>query len=239
VPDVPVVLWRRTPNRAHDDLFAILKPLCDFTILDSAREGNLTTNLDLLQKGDDGLFGDLAWERLDPWRHLFAHIFDSAAALNELDDLTKIRIVYAEDPNTRMSGLPSALLFAGWLCQALDLRGEKGIGIVSTGETGGELTKGETTVNLAIVGESRACEEPGPLLSIALEFNRTSLLLSASGHCFQCVRVSEDRKRRKTRMPLRSAGDTDLLSRLLIELDADQLHRKSLLALSKNLNPQA
>ncbi len=237
VPDIPVVLWRRTTAGIPEDLFGSLKHLCDFIIFDSANDMQPGAALQLPHNDEPSLFGDLAWERTEPWRQLFANIFDSPAARTELEDLAGIRIVYAEQTNFPMSGFPSALLFAGWLCHTLDLQGERVFGTTKQGEIDANVTMGDKPVRISISGERRAQQKSDPFCSIVIEFKNADYILSVNeaGQCFRFVRKSRGNESRESWIPLRLPGEMEMLSRLLVVLDSDQVYRKSLLALTKKL----
>ena len=116
VPDLPVVLYLRTPalvgNRALDPVL----PLASKLIVDSSRAAGAGPGLKVI----DGLrnkasgCADLSWARLTPWRDVVSQLFDHHEARNALGSLDALRIVHAG------SKAPSgAYYLAGWFLHVL------------------------------------------------------------------------------------------------------------------------
>lgn len=75
VPDLPVVLWSRSPSLCANASFAKLFPMADKLIFDSERFDDAAAGLALVKRVENS--ADLAWARLTPWRETVAQIFES------------------------------------------------------------------------------------------------------------------------------------------------------------------
>ena len=65
---------------------------------------------------------DIAWSRLLVWRQLVAQFFDQPTALDSLDTIEEVEIIYDPISNEGRCGRSSALLMAGWLATRLGWR---------------------------------------------------------------------------------------------------------------------
>jgi hypothetical protein len=234
VPDIPVVLWYRGTDEIPQEVFNVLQQLSDFTILDSGEDGDLHRSILLLRSVDDARFGDMAWERGESWRALLAQLFDPPSERKLLGGLTSIRITCAEQGQ---AGFPSAMLFAGWLCHTLDLRGDRALRKGSNGSFGGNLTQNGSMVRLDISPEPAGHSADSPIRSLVLGFGNSSLSLSVKEEesCFRSIWTNMDGSAQEASIPRRGVSDAEMVSRLLTFLDAEPVYRLSLAALAGRL----
>ena len=123
VPDIPVNLWLVGAPPLEQAFRSDAVTLCDVIIIDSAAFSDAAATVRLLQQqldafGDALHLGDLAWERLRPWREAVAHAFEGAAMRPWLQRIATVDIVSA--------GAASALeswLLAGWFASRLERHG--------------------------------------------------------------------------------------------------------------------
>lgn len=126
VPDLPDFLWWAADIADGGALFTELIDICDRLIVDSAvsrhTAGALRALLTLVR--DESAYaalGDLAWDRLSPWRRLTTQFFDVPSTLPILDRIDEATLTYGNSP-LHWSGFSSALLYAGWLGSRLHWR---------------------------------------------------------------------------------------------------------------------
>lgn len=122
-PDVPVFLWWRSSKEVDDYNLEHLVPMADRVILDTARTHSPRSDLikiDALVRANVALtsFTDFTWQRLTPWREMFASFYDGADHRPYLDRVDRLTIQYvgsdrSEDISAR------ALLLACWLAERL------------------------------------------------------------------------------------------------------------------------
>jgi hypothetical protein len=122
VPDLPVILWCRSPRLFHLPAFSQLAGIAQKVVLDSAAFGAAASALRQMSdmRGMRGavaagsLLADLSWTRLTRWRELIAQIFENRAQLANLPLVSDILISYraADTPAT-------AYYLAAWLIDGL------------------------------------------------------------------------------------------------------------------------
>lgn len=116
VPDLPVILWCRSPRVFHLPEFAALAAITQKVVLDSASFSDQAAAVrELSQTAAAGcLLADLSWTRLTRWRELIAQIFENRAQLASLPQVSDILISH------RGSTRPAtALYMAAWLLDGL------------------------------------------------------------------------------------------------------------------------
>jgi glucose-6-phosphate dehydrogenase assembly protein OpcA len=157
VPDLPVILWCRSPRLFGLPAFAQLAAIAQKMVVDSAAFGDPIAALkDLSAAAAAGrLLADLSWTRLTRWRELIAQIFENRAQLANLPLVSDILISHraAVPPTT-------AHYLAAWLIEALAKVGaQPRVQFRSDG--------GEPAWRLSLV-ELRARQGLGVIASIAL-----------------------------------------------------------------------
>lgn len=99
-PDLPVVVWCRSPHIYDLPSFSALARLAHKVILDSRDHGNPSAvfawMLDRIHSGH--LVGDLTWTRLTRWRETIATTFERMDCQNFLNSLVTIKISYSHTP---------------------------------------------------------------------------------------------------------------------------------------------
>lgn len=158
VPDLPVILWCRSPRLFHHTDFAKLSAIAQKVVVDSGAFPDQTAALRELSADQAAghMLADLAWTRLTRWRELIAHIFENRTQLTNLPLVTDIAILY------KTAATPTTAYYLGaWLLHGLDR-----LGVHPRIRFAAEA--GEATGRLSLV-ELRAAERPDPILSITFE----------------------------------------------------------------------
>lgn len=126
IPDLPDVLYVPYGPITDNLLVSGLCELVDILIVDSIwmREtgATLATLASHNTRQDVGDIADIAWSRLHIWRQLTAQFFDQPAALESLDTIEEVQIIFAPMSENGRDGRSSALLLAGWLATRLGWR---------------------------------------------------------------------------------------------------------------------
>jgi glucose-6-phosphate dehydrogenase assembly protein OpcA len=116
VPDLPVILWCRSPRLFHLPGFSALAAIAQKAVLDSASFTDSAAALkDMSEAAAAGrLIADLSWTRLTRWRELIAQIFENRAQLANLPLVSDILISH------RGTATPAtAYYLAAWLTEGL------------------------------------------------------------------------------------------------------------------------
>jgi glucose-6-phosphate dehydrogenase assembly protein OpcA len=157
VPDLPVILWCRSPRIFHLAAFPQLCAIAQKLVLDSATFDDAATALKemngMVTAGR--LLADLSWTRLTRWRELIAQIFENRAQLARLPEVSDISIEY------RSAATPAtAFYLAAWLVDGFEkIGGHPRVAFHSDG--------GEQLGRLSLV-ELRAQGSADAIASIAL-----------------------------------------------------------------------
>jgi glucose-6-phosphate dehydrogenase assembly protein OpcA len=157
VPDLPVILWCRSPRLFHLPAFSELAAIAQKVVLDSAAFSGAAAALGEMSKAAAGgnLLADLSWTRLTRWRELIAQIFENRAQLAKLPLVSDILISH------RAAATPAtAYYLAAWLIDGLAKVGSHPR--VQFHSDGGEAAWRLSRVEL------RAAQSAEPIASIAL-----------------------------------------------------------------------
>lgn len=126
IPDLPDVLFVPFGPIANNLLVSSLFELVDFLIVDTVwgldTGAAFAVLADSSTRQDVGDINDIAWSRLLVWRQLVAQFFDQPAALDSLDTIEEVEIVFSPISDEGRCGRSSALLMAGWLATRLGWR---------------------------------------------------------------------------------------------------------------------
>ena len=116
VPDLPVILWCRSPRLFELPAFGQLSAMAQKVVLDSAAFSDVGTALKEISGAVAAgqLVADLSWTRLTRWRELIAQIFENRAHLADLPRVSHVLISHCarQAPTT-------ALYLAAWLLDGL------------------------------------------------------------------------------------------------------------------------
>ncbi|MDQ2899641.1 MAG: glucose-6-phosphate dehydrogenase assembly protein OpcA [Acidobacteriota bacterium] len=117
VPDLPVILWCRSPRLFRLPGFPRIAEIAQKVIVDSAAFPESAPMIreiaEFLKEGR--LIADLAWTRLTRWRELVAQIFENRSYLAELAHIRRLRV-----SSERSSG---TYYLAAWLLDSLEKAG--------------------------------------------------------------------------------------------------------------------
>lgn len=122
VPDLPVILWIRSPRLVESPAFPKIAGMSNKVILDAAAFHGSKQALLLLHSKirTDRLFADLAWSRITRWRETISQIF---ANRDILDALPRIEEAFVRHQNAEPR--PEAIYLAAWLQNGLRRAGSK------------------------------------------------------------------------------------------------------------------
>ena len=116
VPDLPVMLWCRSPRLFHLPAFSQLSAIAQKVVLDSAAFSDAQAALGEMSGAAAAghLLADLSWTRLTRWRELIAQIFENRAQLANLPRVSDILIAH------RGTAIPATSFYlAAWLMDGL------------------------------------------------------------------------------------------------------------------------
>jgi glucose-6-phosphate dehydrogenase assembly protein OpcA len=116
VPDLPVILWSRSPRLFDLPAFPKITAMCDKLILDTGAFTYGVHAFDLLstQLQGERLVADLAWSRITRWRETVSQVFVNQECLDALPSFTRVVVEYGtEKPK------PEAMYLAAWLQNCL------------------------------------------------------------------------------------------------------------------------
>jgi glucose-6-phosphate dehydrogenase assembly protein OpcA len=157
VPDLPVILWCRSPRLFQLEAFGKLAAIAQKVVLDSAAFEPQVAAFKVMNAaaGAGVSLADQSWTRLTRWRELIAQIFENRAQLAHLPEVSDILIRY------RAQTAPAtAYYLAAWL-----LEGFEKIGVHPRVQYGSD--SGEPAGRLSLV-ELRAAGSPDVIASISL-----------------------------------------------------------------------
>lgn len=139
VPDLPVILWCRSPRLFRLGAFAQLSSVAQKTVIDSgAFEPQAAALKELGAAVSAGrAVADLSWTRLTRWREVIAQIFENRVQLANLPQVSEINIRYSA-PATPTT----AYYLAAWLLDGLEKIGvHPGVNFAADGgDAAGRLT---------------------------------------------------------------------------------------------------
>jgi glucose-6-phosphate dehydrogenase assembly protein OpcA len=116
VPDLPVILWCRSPRLFELPAFSELAAIAQKVVLDSAAFADPAAALGVMNSAASAgrSLADLSWTRLTRWRELIAQIFENRAQLANLPLVSHILIAH------RAAATPAtAYYLAAWLLDGL------------------------------------------------------------------------------------------------------------------------
>jgi glucose-6-phosphate dehydrogenase assembly protein OpcA len=119
VPDLPVILWCRSPRLLGMAEFPALAAMARRVVVDSGALADAPAALRRLadEAAHGMLLGDLAWTRLTRWRQTLAQIFEDPRHAARLTGPARITVCDGGAVTTQ------ALYMAAWMAGALDAAG--------------------------------------------------------------------------------------------------------------------
>lgn len=122
-PDVPVFLWWRAVPDLDDYVFNHLAPMSERVIIDSSvstspREDLIKLATTLRENPSWNAITDFTWQRLTPWRDMFASFYDVADHRPYLDRVDRLTVEYVPSAATADIS-PRAVLLVCWLAERL------------------------------------------------------------------------------------------------------------------------
>jgi glucose-6-phosphate dehydrogenase assembly protein OpcA len=117
VPDLPLILWCRSPRLAQMPEFRDLARMATKAIFDTALFSNPADAVRQLADAQRRglLVADLAWTRLTRWRESLARLFENREYLARLSEVNSVRAVFPAGMET------TAWYLAAWTAGALHL----------------------------------------------------------------------------------------------------------------------
>lgn len=166
VPDLPVILWCRSPRLVGMPQFAPLAQLATKIVVDSAAFPDPTEALSKMADAVRGgrMMADLAWTRLTRCRETLARTFDDREHLARLGDVSEVNVAYGEGSQT------AACYLAAWVANAL---ADAGIKIKV------KVTRGSESLDMELAGAdvrvALACEGDALAVTVGAVTTRTNL----------------------------------------------------------------
>jgi glucose-6-phosphate dehydrogenase assembly protein OpcA len=200
-PDLPLILWCRSPRILEMAEFAEIASMARKVILDSDERlggGALSAKSALQWVTDHSksgvLIGDLAWTRLTRWREMLSQIFQNRQHLSQLPAVTTVTVgVRGETP-------VSAWYYGAWVMGALQSLGVHPVlNIARDGEGASEVMRIELT---------------GPGFRMELARWRKRMITTVNGLA-QCVSLPESSSYLLMREELGITGRDNVFERTL------------------------
>ncbi len=115
VPDLPVILWCRSPRVMEKPEFGEIARMANRVVLDTAAAVNATGAISRLADGmrSGAPMADLAWTRLTRWRETLSRVFENRDTAAHLPGITGVKVNYGPGYET------AAWYFAAWVNDAL------------------------------------------------------------------------------------------------------------------------
>jgi len=148
VPDLPLILWCRSPRLAAMPEFQPIAAMAQKVIVDSGamKDPAAATKLMAASNARGVLLGDLSWTRLTRWREMLAQVFENQENLAQLQKISGVTL-------ERGAGFEvSAMYMAAWLADCL---ADAGLQDVSFGA--GPAPEG-VSMRVVLAGEGFAIE---------------------------------------------------------------------------------
>jgi len=116
LPDLPLILWCRSPRLMARAEFAGMARMAAKLVIDSGTAVNGVEVLQCLASAAAGgeIVADLAWTRLTRWRETLARIFENRDMLARLAEAESVRVGFGPGLET------SACYLAAWMAGALE-----------------------------------------------------------------------------------------------------------------------
>ncbi|MGA3016073.1 MAG: glucose-6-phosphate dehydrogenase assembly protein OpcA [Bryobacteraceae bacterium] len=148
VPDLPLILWCRSPRLAAMPEFLPIAGMAQKVVLDSGPMKDPAAALKLMAalNARGVLLGDLSWTRLTRWREMLAQVFENQQYLAQLEKISDVKVERGEGYRV------SALYMAMWLTDCL---ADAGVPDVSFGV--GPAPEG-VSVRVQLAGDGLAVE---------------------------------------------------------------------------------
>ncbi|MCO5221108.1 MAG: glucose-6-phosphate dehydrogenase assembly protein OpcA [Thermomicrobiales bacterium] len=192
IPDLPDVLFVPYGPISNNTLVSSLFELVDILVVDTIWTRDTGASFAVLAgnatRQDVSDINDLAWSRMLVWRQLVAQFFDQPAALDSLETIEEVEILFSPIVDEGRSGRSAALLMAGWLATRLGWRAPGELVSFRDGWRS-TLRAGETGKSREIVlmlSEGARTDTSGGLEKIRLVAGGTATGL------FEIRRISED-----------------------------------------------
>lgn len=147
VSDLPVIVWWLGEPDVDSLGFRRLANLADRIIVDSNDFKNPIPGLlrlAALAGSSQTKWCDFAWSRLTGWRELTAQMFDSAATVPMLENITGVEVHYSGEPI-------QALLLVGWLGSRLGWKFERKQGAARLGASSLNATLRSSSEHIEVV----------------------------------------------------------------------------------------
>ena len=115
VPDLPLILWCRSPRLAAMPEFLPIAAMAQKVVVDSGAMKDPVAALKLTAalSARGVLLGDLSWTRLTRWREMLAQVFENQQNLAQLQEISGVEVEHGDGYRV------SALYMAMWLTDCL------------------------------------------------------------------------------------------------------------------------
>ena len=171
VPDLPLILWCRSPRLAAMPEFQPIAAMAQKVVMDSGAMKDPAAALKLMAalNARGVLLGDLSWTRLTRWREMLAQVFENQEYLAQLEKISDVKVEHGGGYRV------SASYMAAWLTECL---ADAGVHDVSFG------------VGPAPEGVSLRVELAGDGFAVELARREDRMVVTVNG-VSQCTSLSQ------------------------------------------------
>jgi glucose-6-phosphate dehydrogenase assembly protein OpcA len=171
VPDLPVMLWCRSPRLAlHPEFRPIADKATKVVIDSSSAEDAIDTLSRIAEAAARGRpIADLAWTRLTRWREMLARVFENRDTMAHLADIRSVRVNFGPGYET------AARYLAAWVTGALESAGPAITPVIG---------RQDESLSLELAGD-------GVRVSLAREGERLRAVVNEQSNCTNLPRPTD------------------------------------------------
>jgi len=120
VPDLPTMLWCRSPRLVKEPVFGEIARLATKVVIDSGAAEDSANAIRRMAAAvrEGGILADLAWTRLTRWRETLARLFENRETLARLPEVSRVQVTFGPGYQT------AAWYLAAWAANALSSVGK-------------------------------------------------------------------------------------------------------------------
>ncbi|MBZ5622202.1 MAG: glucose-6-phosphate dehydrogenase assembly protein OpcA [Acidobacteriia bacterium] len=189
VPDLPLILWCRTPRLLGMPEFHQIAAMARKVVVDSAKvpdpELALGRMAELSRLGV--LLGDLSWTKLTRWREMLSQVFENQQYLGQLARISSVRVSFGEDHEV------AARFMAVWIANALADVGVRAETAVKPEDAAGGGSPSRPAIARSRVPVTLRVSLAGGGLSVELVREADRLVITVNGfsHCTNLPQPSD------------------------------------------------
>jgi glucose-6-phosphate dehydrogenase assembly protein OpcA len=149
VPDLPVIVWCRSPRLVWMPEFGQIARMATKVIVDSTAFAGAREAIGWMTEAAESrlTIGDLSWTRLTRWREMLSHVFDNRDYLARLAGIGEVRVEFRQPLSV------AAWLMGAWVATALEDAGVKAaLKVVELNGPGPQPTGPQPTLRVELTG---------------------------------------------------------------------------------------